>query len=249
MLDAAIDAQLSNLHHVATQLAVILAKDKGAEQLLQRLAKVVPTITRVEGVAKVPAGTLALWANADAPEIQSNCKRRLVTRSDDSKIALEVFAALVNGKSQIVEKTIDDLIATDQPVDTCLALTLAGFCDKSAHAESVLARFDGAQGYIGIARKAASEAYQRNLWARAWYEQMISAKTPLDFWRASVLLAKIVDVRFDIWTHTLGAETDTCRAFFPTILREIGRRIEKWQTKRKDHLYGDKSPAALFLPD
>ena len=249
MLNAATDAQLSHLHHLATQLAVALAKEADAEKLLKRLAVVDPTINRLKGIAKVPAELLALWDNADVPEIRDICEGRLITRTDDSKIALEVFAAYMSGKSEIVEKTIDALVATEQPADTCLALSLAGFCDQSVHAGSILSRFDGAQGYIGTAQKAASEAYQRNLWARAWYEQTRNAKTPLEFWQASVLLTKIVDVRFDIWAQNVGAETGTCRAFFPTVLRGIGRRIEKWQTKRKDHLYGDKSPATLFLPD
>lgn len=203
----------------------------------------------MQGLAKIPAESLAFWRNADTPPLQDICRRRLVTRRDDSKIALEVLAANLNGKITIVEETIDDLIATGQPTDTCLALTLAGFCDQSAHASSVLAGFDGAQGYIGISQKAAREAYQRNLWARTWYERMRTAKTSLKFWQASVLLTQIVDVRFDIWAGTLGLETDTCRAFLPTVIRGIGRRIEKWQKKRKDYLFGDKSPADRFLPD
>ncbi|MFB9141193.1 hypothetical protein ACFFR0_16325 [Maritalea porphyrae] len=249
MFNAASDAQLRHLHHVAVQLAVTLAKEADAEKLLTRLMGVEPTINRVQGVAKVPAECLSLWANADEPPLRDICKRRLVTRRDDRTIALEVFAAYLSGRAKIVDETIDELLASGQPADTCMALTLAGFCDESPHAISVLARFDGAQGYIGIAQKAASDSYQRNLWARSWYEQMRAAKTPLEFWQASVLLTKIVDLRFDIWTETMGAESDICRAFFPTVLREIGRRIEKWQKKRKDHLFGDKSPAALFLPD
>lgn len=172
-----------------------------------------------------------------------------LTCRDDSKIALEVFAACLNGKAKVVEDTIDELLTTGQPADLCLALTLAGYSDQSGHAEGVLSRFDGAQGYIGIAQKAATKAYERNLWARTWYGQMISAKTPLEFWQASVLLAKIVDLRFDIWSETLGEGSNTHRAFLPTVLREIGSRIEKTQKKRKDHLFGDKSPSGHFLPN
>ena len=249
MLNVATDVQLSHLHHVATQLTVALAKNDVAKELLKRLARVDPAINRFKGIAKVPSESLALWGNTDTPELRAICKHRLVTRRDDGKIALEVFAAYENRKSEIVEETIHELLAKDQPADTCLALTLAGFCDQSAFATSILTRFDGVQGYMGIAQKAANEAYRRNLWARAWYEQMRTAKTPLEFWQASVLLTKIVDLRFDIWAGDLGAETDICRAFLPTVLREIGRRIEKWQKKRKDHLFGDKLPALFFLPD
>ena len=249
LLNAATDVQLRYLHHFAMQLAVILSKHTGARRLLSRLATIEPAINRVQGVAKAPAESLYLWENADVPELQDVCKRRLVTCRDDSKIALEVFAACLNGKANVVEDTIDDLLTTGQPADLCLALTLAGYSDQSVHAESVLSRFNGAQGYIGIAQKAATKAYERNLWARTWYGQMISARTPLEFWQASVLLAKIVDLRVDIWSETLGVRSNTHRAFLPTVLRAIGSRIEKTQKKREDHLFGDKSPSAHFLPD
>jgi len=249
MMNAATDIQFRRLHHVAFQLAVTLAKDPGAQKLLARTASINPSINRVEGTGKVPAQSIALWRNAHKPELRDICKRRLVTCRDDDRIALEVFAAILSGHVEIVEVTIDGLLATGQPVDIFLALTLAGFCDDSAHASSVLARFENAQGYVGIAHKAAAEAYKRNLWARHWYEQMKSAKTPLEFWQASILLTKVVDVRYDIWAVDTGAETSTFRALLPTVEREITRRIEKWQSKRKDNLFGDKSPASFFVSD
>ncbi|MCW2308945.1 hypothetical protein [Rhodobium gokarnense] len=249
ILSSAKDAQLCHVHHVATQVAVSLPAGDNARKLLARLEAISPSINRVAGIAKVPAHSLALWGKADVPGIKEICKHRLITRRDDGQIALEVLAASLSGKSALVEETIDGLLASGQPADTCLALTLSGFCDESANASRVLARFEKAQGYIGIAHKAASGAYQRNLWARKWYEQMKGAKTALVFWRASVLFNKIVDGRFDIWSKDAGPETNVFRAFLPTVLRSIDRRAEKWQKKRKDYLFGDKSPADFFLPE
>jgi hypothetical protein len=249
VLNAATDVQLRHLHHVAIQLAVTLAKEPGAKKLLTRIANINPSINRVVGTGKVPAQSIALWRNAHKPELRDICKRILITRRDDSKIALEVFAAIISGHVKIVEEVIDNLLAADQPVDICLALTLAGFCDKSTHASSVLAQFRNSQGYIGISYKAADEAYRRNHWARHWYQKMRSAKTPLEFWQASTLLTNVIDVRFDIWAVDTSTETGVFRAFLPTVDLEITRRIEKWQKKRKDHLFGDKSPAGYFLPD
>lgn len=249
MLGNATDAQLRHVHHVATQVAVSLPAGDNVRELLARLEAISPSINRVAGMAKVPAHSLALWGKAADPDIKEICKHRLVTRRDDSQIALEVLAASLSGKSAIIEETIDGLLVSGQPADTCLALTLSGFCDESAHASSALARFEKSQGYIGIAHRAASGAYQRNLWARKWYEQMKGTKTGLEFWQASVQLNKIVDGRFDIWSKVAGTETEIFCAFLPTVLREISRRAEKWQGKRKNHLYGDVSPADLFLPE
>ncbi len=249
MLNQATDMQFRHLHHVATQLAVTLAKESGAKQLLGRVLAANPSINRVAGAGKIPVQSIALWRNADKPELRDICKHRLITCRDDGQIANEVLAATLCGHVKIVEETIDTLLATGQPVDTCLALTIAGFCDESAHASSALARFEGTKGYIGIAQKAAAEAYKRNVWARHWYEQMRNAASPLEFWQASVLLTKIVDVRYDHWAVEQSEGTSVFAAFLPTVEREITRRIEKWQGKRKDNLYGDKAPASLFLPD
>lgn len=249
LLNGASEAQLRNLHHFALQLSVAGSREADATKLLARIARVKPTINRVQGIAKVPSVSLALWSKADEPALRAMCKDRLILQRSDSKIALEVFAAYARGRAAIVEEVIDELLATGQPADTCCALTLAGFSDQSKHAEGVLARFEDAQGFIGYAKKAASQAYQRNLWARAWYERMRQAKTPLEFWQASVLLSKIVDLRFDLWSEMPGAKTETFCAFVPTVFREIGSRIEKWQKKRQDHLFGDPAPASPFLAD
>ena len=249
MLNAATDVQLGHLHHVAVQLAVNLPEESSAMELLARIANINPSVNRIEGIGKVPLLSIALWRHAHKPGLQDICKRRLVTRRDDGRIALEVFAAILSGHVKLVEEIIDSLLGTEQPIDICMALTLAGFCDESAHASRVLACFEHARGYVGIAHKAANEAYQLNLWARHWYEKIRITKTPQDFWQCSILLTKIVDLRYDVWAVYTGAETSTFKAFLPTIDRAITRRVEKWQSKRKDNLFGDKCPASLFVPD
>ncbi|RLA48878.1 MAG: hypothetical protein DRR42_16240 [Gammaproteobacteria bacterium] len=247
MLSSASDRQLCNLHHVAMQVAVVLSGESSVDKLLHRLAGLSPTINRVEGLAKVPAESLALWRNADAAKLRTICKRRLLTRRKDREIAFEVVAAYIGGQEAIIEEVIEELLATGQPMHICLALTIAGFTDQNAHVENIIARFEGAHGFIGIARQAASDVYQRNIWARKWYERMLAAKAPLDFWQSSVLLTKIVDARFDVWAGSSGAGTGIFRAFSPTIYQGVKRRIEKCQKKRKDLLFGDKTPAELFL--
>jgi hypothetical protein len=247
MLNAATDMQLRYLHHVAFQLSVALVEDVNAQRLLTRIASIHPSINRVEGLGKVSTESLSLWRNAHKKELRHICKRRLITCQNDAEIALEVFAATLGGCAALVEETIDDLLATEQPLDICLALTLAGFCDESVHASRVLARFENARGYVGVAHKAAIQAYQRNLWSRHWYELMRGARALPEFWQASVLFTKIVDARFDIWAVDASAKTDQFNAFLPTIKRQIAHRVEKWQSNRRNHLYGDKCPAKVFL--
>ncbi len=250
MLIAANDTQLRHLHHVAYEIAIASAVLGVAEAtaLIERIATLTPTINRVSGAAKLPTEALLLWKNADAPSIEAVCKKRLHTRRKDSEISGEVLAAFLSGKGDIVGDVIDELISKGEPTDICLALTLAGYSDTNNSAASIIARFDGIPGFVGAAQRAAKSAYERNVWSKVWYKNMIEANEKENFWQAAVLLAKIVDARFDIWSSALGPGRETFAAFKSTTTREIERRIEKWQKKREDTLFGDKSPADLFLP-
>ncbi|WP_234190774.1 hypothetical protein [Shinella sp. NM-101] len=102
------------------------------------------------------------------------------------------------------------------------------------------------QGYVGIALKAARGAYDRNQWARHWYDEMRKAETHEAFWQASVLFAKVVDARFVLWRHPADRSTLFGRCW-SSIKRETESRIDKWHNKRKDKLFGDTRPEAIFL--
>ena len=148
-----------------------------------------------------------------------------------------------------VNQVIDELLIKGEPADICLALTLAGYSDTNHRASSVIAEFEGTQGFVGAAQRAAKSAYEKNTWSRVWYQKMLEARDQKEFWQASVLLTKIVDARFDVWSQTLRYGDKIFVAFIPTVMLEIKHQIEKWQNKRDATLFGEKSPADLFLPN
>lgn len=249
MLSSAPDHQLRHLHNFAVQVALSMAIRDVASPLdfLERVLSLRPTINRVSGAAKISSESLLLWGNADNSRIEALCRRRLVSRESDADIAAEVLAALLQGKSSIVNSVINERLASGHPADTCLALTLAGYSDESDNAFKIISRFDGVQGFVGGAQRAAKAAYERNSWARVWHRQMREATDPHIFWQGSVLLTKIVDLRFDLWSECVGVEGPVYRAFAGTIKRNITRRIEKWQKERAKKLYGDDAPEDVFL--
>lgn len=206
MFDTASDRQLQHLHHVALQLAIALVVSNviEAKALLERVLRLDPTIRRVSGAAKISAESLMLWANTDASFIEETCLTRLVTRHKDSDISKEVLAAHLNGKQDIVFQVIIDLLAKGEPVDVCLALTLAGYCDSDPRADALIGKYEGAVGFIGTAHRAAKTAYGKNKWSKVWYEKMLTAKEPAEFWQASLMLTKVVDARYDVWSDRLG---------------------------------------------
>jgi len=249
MLVATSDRKLRHLHHVALQVAIALGASGNplAPEFITRILALDPTIRRVTGAAKISVEAIILWSNTANPAMVDICKRRLRTPRSDSDIAREVIAAHLCGKVAILQTYIDELLATDRPYETALALMIAGFCDDSVHAEAVLSRFDGAEGFIGKAHAAASDSYARNVWAKTWYAKMLNAQQQEDFWRASVLFMKIVDGRFDIWSEASRAPSAIFTAFMPTISREISNRAIKVQKKRQEKLFGEKAPASIML--
>lgn len=249
MLVATSDHKLRHLHHVALQLAVALSARGNplAATFLTRVLALDPTIRRVTGTAKISVEAILLWSNTNSPVIREICKKRLQTPRSDSDIAHDVFAAHLCGAVALLQTYIDEFIGMGRSYETALALMIAGFCDESAHAEAVLSRFKGAKGFIGAAHAAASDSYARNVWAKTWYTEMLNALQPKDFWRASVLLMKIVDGRFDIWSKVSGAGSAIFIGFMPTIVREINNRAAKIQKKRKDKLFGQKVPTSIIL--
>lgn len=249
MLVAASDSKLRHLHHVALQVAVALGASGNplAPDFITRVLTLDPTIRRVTGAAKISAETIILWSSTTSPAIVDICKRRLRTPRTDSDIAREVIAAHLCGKVEMLQSFTDELLDIGRPYETALALMIAGFCDQSLHADSVLSRFEESKGFIGTAYAAARDSYTRNIWAKNWYVQMQNAQRPQDFWRASVLFMKIVDGRFDIWSEASGTASTIFTAFMPTIEREVAKRAVKAQKAREGKLFGEKAPASVML--
>jgi len=249
MLVAASDSKLRHLHHVALQVAVALGASGNplAPDFITRVLTLDPTIRRVTGAAKISAESIILWSSTTSQAIVDICKRRLRTPRTDSDIAREVIAAHLCGKVEMLQSYTDELLAIGRPYETALALMIAGFCDESLHADSVLSRFQDSKGFIGAAYAAAHDSYVRNVWAKTWYAQMQNAQRPEDFWSASVLFTKIVDGRFDIWSEASKTPSTIFTAFMPTIEREVDNRAAKTQKAREGKLFGKKAPASVML--
>ena len=246
LLEAA-DEKKSRIYGFAIAFSIAIAEEQSerAVKLLTTYASINPLINRVVGSAKIPSDALTLWSKASIPEIASLCTERIDRAKSDHEIATEVLAALAQRQNATIESYVDALLVKDEPIFIARALTVAGFSDESLFAEQTLAKFVDVKGFVGVAANAAREAYDRNKWSIHWYQQLQSATNESDFWRYAVLLAKIVDGRFDLWRSS-GPTTTLFDAFLPTIESQLERRIGKWNSKRKKTLYGGEIPHHVF---
>lgn len=90
-------------------------------------------------------------------------------------------------------------------------------------------------------------AYERNIWAEHWFREMYKAEQPHDFWRYSVLFAKIIDGRFDVWETTTGTCGEPFNLFWPSVKSKLQQRVKKWKGHREKKLFGDNAPPHIFL--
>jgi hypothetical protein len=207
------------LHLFALQFASALAGRnlKDAISLVRAVSGIDPFVRHVVGLAKIPVEAIAVWTNGTVPDFKTECLKRLDAAPNDAEIATEVLAAFWASRSDIIFEYVDGLLASGEPARICRALMVTGFSDRNAHADAVLARYQGAAGFIGSAARAAQYAYERNVWARHWYQGMTVAAEPREFWRCSVLLTKVVDGRFSLWAAPDDTESDVYRRSFPQL--------------------------------
>ena len=218
-----------------------------ARELFDRFASETGVITYTFGASSIPLAALSVWEAAEGPELDALRRRRLDQASSDHEIAQEVVAALMAGKPEFLEDYARAKLQSPIPADNARGIMVLGFGQPSPYADEILSGSAASEGLLGNAHRAARYAYERNIWARTWFDRMLCAETAEDFWANSVLLLKIVDGRFDLWVWEAPPLESIAASFLPSIADALRRRTNSWKTHRDKTLYGDKMPAAIFL--
>lgn len=195
---------------------------------------------------KIPLRTWEAWHSAPSETMQRYWKERLNQAATDHDLACEVLAASYAGNQAFLETEAELAIATGHPIAMARALMILGYCDESTVAASILPRFAGRAGLVGKAATAAQYAYERNIWSRVWFDRLATSNDPVEFWRYATLLFKIVDARVGLWSASPMAEKLLDR-FAWSLDKPMNRRIEAWQKKRNDKLFGDDRPNDIYL--
>ena len=159
--------------------------------------------------------------------------QRLDGAENDHVISQEVLAAHLNGRQDLLRHYVRERLGRREPAEVAHALMVAGFSDHDPFNDEVLDRYCGTDGFIGDAHEAARYAYDRNTWARHWYERMCHESDGLEFWRSSVLFTKIVDGRHDLWQSEYEIRSEPMRLFWPSVGNKLRNRIRKWADQRR----------------
>ena len=243
------DHKLMFVHNIALMLARALSgcDPTLSKKLFERLEGRRTFVTLTYGFGEVPLDVLSIWTSAYNSEMEALRTLRLDQAATDHEIAVEVFTALISGKSAFIDQYARSLLQRVEPSSTARALMVYGFGNSSTEGCEILDKYSDAQGLIGTAAKAAKFAYDRNQWSHHWFAKMCQTQSPDDFWCYSVLFLKIVDARFELWGSDFSRNGLPVNNFLPSLERKLKDRIKSWTEKRKETLFGTKAPNKLFV--
>lgn len=240
------------LTHVQN-LALMLARSIShhdltlASRLFDRLSGRRAFVGLVSGLSDVPLEAICVWKSADGGEIDDLRTKRLYRAANDHQLAQEVLAALMAGQTKFLEKFARKSLERPEPAINARALMVLGFGVESPVSEALLNKYMDANGLIGRAAKSARFAYDRNSWARYWFEKMSRTDSAEDFWALSALFLKIVDARFGLWGGSVSRTGTAMPRFAPSIRNRLENRVKAWKVKRENTLCGEKVPGEVYM--
>ena len=233
------------VYNVALRAAYAISGDEPekAKSLFEMLWKSKPGV----GIIYGPADQMALWKSAANSILDELRRARLERAVTDHDLAMEVLAAEQAGRHDILGAYIKDKCSSDTPAVVARGLMVAGFCDDREEPAHVLAAHAGRAGLIGEAHSAAEYAFERNRWARCWYQKMAETKDPVQYWVNKCLFAKIVDGRFYLWKRQTSVRSSPLFVYYEITEDAVKRRCERWKQKREEKLFGRPAPEPLFV--
>ncbi len=242
-------AELPWIYNVALLTAYAISTDEPekAKSLFEKAGDSQSLSRITDGSKALPLDYMALWKSAANPLLDELCRSRLDRAVTDHELAMEVLAAEQAGRHDILDAYIEAKCDSDTPSIVARGLMVAGFCNDREEPARVLATHASRAGLIGMAHSAAEYAFERNQWARHWYQKMAETEDSVQYWVNKCLFAKIVDGRFTLWERRARDRSSPLFVYYEITEKAVKDRCEKWKRKREKKLFGQDAPEPLFV--
>lgn len=241
--------QLSFVGNALICAAVALSRfDAGAgAKLLSKVLGVRPHVQLTIGDAEINFSRLALWLLEDSPEATRLRNERIRTTADDAALFAEALSATDCKKQDQLLRIVEDLVVDDNPGVAARGLTLASFSDPNDLSARLLSDSRFENGFLGEVAKAARHSYERNVWARHWYDEARAAKNRVSWWRAIELMTSASDGRFVLWFKPERDFTPEFASFAEFARDRLSKRSKEKRDKRAKQLFGLSAPSDELL--
>lgn len=223
------------------------AHPEQALQLIEGYIDVDDFVTFSYGQARLTMEHRAVWSPGTSPSLDEERKRRLDSAPDDHALALEVLAAEQWGHGALLDACVGNWILGAEPIRQARAIAICGFRNDARSWIPELESYRGATGLLAQAYRSAKGTFERNQWARHWYGSMCNAGTPVEFWRALVLLSKVVDHRADLWLTLPPGSTQWISIYANQVRNMTRNALNKVRSQRELKLFDLNKPNAEAL--
>jgi hypothetical protein len=240
---------LNNVHNIASVVAEAISKRNATAglALFERLRTSSPHVRVTFGPDKIGLDAVTVWSAADSSEIKQLRSSRLDSLGNDYDLAIEVLAAIMAGRVDVLRDYVVDRRQRPEPAHRARAAMVAGLSPEESWAIDTIDMLKDEHGFLLWAYRGAKYAMERHQWSRHWAAQMRTATDPIDLWRHTVLLAKIVDGRFKPSEVEGTMPSPLIKRFGSTLNDPIRNRIRRWKNKRNSKLFGMSIPNKTFL--
>lgn len=241
---------LNNVHNIASVVAEAISKRDAvaALTLFKMLRTTSPHVRVAFGQNKIDLDAVTAWDAADSGEMNALRFSRMDRIGNDHDLAMEVLAAFRANRLDVLRDYVIERRQRPEPAHRARAVMVAGFSPDEAWAVETIEMLKDERGFLQTAYRGAQYAMERYQWSRHWAAQMRTATDPVDLWRYTVLLSKIVDGRF-IASEVEGTTPSPLIKRFGTTLNDpIRNRTRKWKGQRASKLFGMNVPNEAFLP-
>lgn len=237
--DKEILQQIYNLGIVLAGAYATRNQEKAAE-VLQHLYDHQAFFNNFIGQRNISLYHQVIFSRPEVSTLDSFRENEFSLSFDDATLEDLVGAAETYGSLTWLNKYMLQLLESSHPGEQAKGLTIAGLRNPNEISVSAFERTWG-PGFLGEVAEISAKNYQRDRWARHWFNCAHTASNPIDFWRFGKLAEGVVDWRFSSWFES-GLPCALLERFGAALYTQLKKAAERRTKKRKDTLFGLKAP-------
>lgn len=228
--------------------ALFHAGQPQAEQLWEKLREAV-----AGGIFKNP-DIMQLPMVAPAGEAWDSVRMKVLgSARTDQELALAARNAIKCGHAPWLGRVIREGVASGRAAETARAYTLLGFADATPHFDAVwesVSKTAPARGWLAEVLRVSRGHYDRNRWARHWYQAYLNAGSAVDAYAAYELLLSCADKRVVQWARgaDLNGRDEYLRRHWDANATDLDAVIKKKHEGLKDTLFFTRTMPQTHAP-
>lgn len=193
------------------------------------------------------------WRPAYSPWEVDEVREHILEAANTDELLFQIaLAAQANRATDWLTQVIQRDLEAPEVCRVARALRLIGCLDEGPLLDEFRQALDGRTGFLGDVAHAARDRLERNWQARAWFEQFLKRRNPVEAWAAFRLFLRCADRRFYLWSDVLRHSTPDLPGLWQQQMSmnadDISRGTEKNEGKLTESLFGRRISRKELAP-